>query len=150
MKSIADILKNPTEEYTNFQDWEKDFRQSYLEHNPKITEGDLLFDKHFNTTVNKTYGNFIRAKNGESIVPLDTMSHNEINCWAWRDNLDKSLAIKNTGKTPEQIMLDSMQETTVKLQQEKLQQNQEASNKVSALRAIFNACNPLPSNRFKK
>lgn len=150
MKNISEKLKNPTEEYSNFQEWEKDFKQFYLERNIKITEGDLLFDKHFNTIVNKTYNNFLRAKNGEPLQPLNQPSDNEHAYWAAREALEKSLAISNAGKTPDQIILESMNSTTAKLQQEKLEQTQEASSRIGALRAIFNTCNILPSNRFKK
>lgn len=63
-----------------------------------------------------------------------------------REDLEKQLELQYKDKTPEEMIEMGRQIALESINREK----QEQKSKVQALRAIFNVCNPLPSNRFKK
>jgi hypothetical protein len=147
-KTIDEKLLSPTQSYSSFEDWEKDFTSNYLDKNPRKIQDDLMFDPHYNTIRNKIYSKFIDLKNG--IAPtIETESDSSKAFWAARDALEKRLSVENAGKTADQIIMESMARTTRQIQVEKDAATQEVRERISALRSIYNVCNPRPSDRFR-
>lgn len=66
-----------------------------------------------------------------------------------REQLEEYLNLLNKDKTLKQIEQESYQHTLNLIEQERLDKKQELGAKISALRAIYNTCNPLPSYKNK-
>lgn len=147
-KNLDEKLLSPTQSYEKFSEWEDDFTKNYLKNNPYKTQNDLMFDPHYNSVRNKVHNKFVALKNGTEYVEEESDASKSY--WAWREAEEKRLDIENNGKTPEQIINESMQATREKIKSEKFSERKESKDKIAALRAIFTACNPRPSDRFKK
>jgi hypothetical protein len=144
-KTLDEKLKSPTQSYETFEDWEKDFTGVYLKNNPRKTQDDLMFDPNYNTIRNKIYGKFVDLRNG--IDPtIEVESESSKAYWRAREAYEQSMA----GKTLEQVFNESYERTRKEIQAEKDAKVKEISDRIGALRAIFNACNPRLSDRFKK
>lgn len=147
-KTLDEKLLSPTQSYSSFEDWEKKFTENYLKNNPRKHQDDLMFDPSYNKIRNKVWGNFVALKNGvEYVEPQESDASKSY--WNWRDSYDKTMSNLNTGKSPNEVIMESMQKTTLEIQTQKLYDKQQSADKIGALRAIFNACNPKPSDRFK-
>lgn len=63
-----------------------------------------------------------------------------------RADLEKQLELQYKDKTPEEMIEMGRQIALESMAKEKKAQK----DRIKGLRAIFDACNPLPSQRFKK
>ncbi len=146
--TLREKLLTPTQSYNSFEEWEKDFTDNYLKNNPTKTKDHLMFDRGYNRVRNITYNRFIALKNGNEYIEQESDASKSY--WTWRDNYDRTMSIHNDGKSPEQIINEAMEETRSRIQTENILEKQQSQNKIEALRAIFNACNPRPSDKFRK
>lgn len=63
-----------------------------------------------------------------------------------REDLEKQFELQYKDKTPEEMMEIGRQIALESIKKEK----EESKNRIEGLRALFNVCNPLKSNRLKK
>lgn len=146
-KTLDEKLLSPTQSYSSFEDWEKEFTTNYLKNHPRKTQDDLMFDASYNKVRNRIWNKFVALKNGTEYEEPQTFDSSQ-SYWNWRDAYEKTMRDINSGKSPDQIIMEAMQQTTLQLQTQKLHDKQQSADKIAALRAIYNTCTPRPSDRF--
>lgn len=145
-KTLDEKLLSPTQSYSSFEDWEKEFTANYLNNYPRKTQDDLMFDPSYNKVRNKIWNNFVSLKNGTE--PEKESDANK-SYWHWRDSYDKTMEKLNEGKSPDEVIMEAMQQTSSHIEVEKLHDKQQSADKIAALRAIYNVCTLRTSDRFK-
>jgi hypothetical protein len=147
-KTLDEKLLSPTQSYSSFEEWEKEFTANYLSNNPRKTQDDLMFDQSYNKIRSGIWNKFVALKNGtEYTEPQESDASKSY--WNWRDSYEDTMNKLHEGKTPDQVIMESMQKTREHIQAEKLHDRKQSADKIAALRALYNICNPRPSDRFK-
>ena len=147
-KTLAEKLLSPTQSYESFEAWETDFTTNYLKNHPRKTKDDLIFEPSYNKVRNRIWNKFVALKNGTEYQEPQEFDASQ-SYWNWRDAYDRTMSNLNKGKSPDQIIQESMQTTRENIQAEKLHDKKQSADKIAALRAIYNVCTPRPSDRLK-
>lgn len=142
---IQEKLKTPIQSYKSFSDWDTEYTAQYLKTHRK-SEADLISDKYYNTIRNQTWGQFVAVKNGEE-PKLISLHSDEY--WNSREAIEKSMEVIHAGKTPDQIIQESMNATKENLDAEAQSQKKESSSRIRAMKDFFDGCNPRKSHTLK-
>lgn len=85
-------------------------------------------------------------KNGQEPKPISLHSDNY---WNSREAIEKSMEVIHAGKTPDQIIQESMNATKENLDAEVQAQKKESSSRIRAMKDFFDGCNPRKSHTLK-